>query len=130
LGRQSNSAALAGAMAINAYVVGTLVIVFPGIALYRMGHSGIATYHGTRKRHQLGSWALVLRKKWGAAAVGRLPLDRRRGPGGFGRISPVKSASCLALAHSHTAYKPPTNERHADEERRTRSTLPIKTVGA
>ncbi len=77
MGRQSNSAAPAGAMAINAYVVGTLVIVFAGIALYRMGHSGTATYHGTRKRHQLGSWALVLRKKWGAAAVGRLPLDRR-----------------------------------------------------
>ncbi len=52
-------------MTINAYVVGTLVIVFSGIALYRMGHSGIATYHGTRKSHQLGSWALVLRKKWG-----------------------------------------------------------------
>ena len=116
-------------MTINAYVVGTLVIVFTGIALYRMGHSGTATYQGTCWRHQLGSWALVLRKKWGAAAVGRLPLDRR-GPGGFGRISPVKSATCLALAHSHTAYKPPTNERHADEERRTRSTLPIKTVEA
>ncbi len=35
-------------MAINAYVVGTLVIVFAGIALYRMGHSGTATYLGTR----------------------------------------------------------------------------------
>jgi hypothetical protein len=106
LGRQSNSAALAGAMAINAYVVGTLVIVFSGIALYRMGHSGIATYHGTRKRHQLGSWALVLRKRWRAATVGRLPLDRL-GPGGFGRIRPAKRASRLALANSHAAYKPP-----------------------
>ncbi len=35
-------------MTINAYVVGTLVIVFAGIALYRMGHSGTATYLGTR----------------------------------------------------------------------------------
>ena len=43
-----SSAALAGAMAINAYVVGALVIVFAGIALYRMGHSGTATYNGTR----------------------------------------------------------------------------------
>ena len=48
MGRQSNSTALAGAMAINAYVVGTLVRVFARIALYRMGHSGTATYHGTR----------------------------------------------------------------------------------
>jgi hypothetical protein len=35
-------------MAINAYVVGVLVIVFAGIALYRMGHSGTGAYHGTR----------------------------------------------------------------------------------
>ncbi len=34
-------------MAINAYVVGTLVIVFAGITLYRMGYSGTTTYHGT-----------------------------------------------------------------------------------
>ncbi len=37
MGRRSNSAALAGAMAISAYVVGTLVRVFAGIALYRKG---------------------------------------------------------------------------------------------
>ena len=43
-----SSAALAGAMSINAYVVGALVIVFAGIALYRMGHSGTATYNGSR----------------------------------------------------------------------------------
>jgi hypothetical protein len=47
LGRQSNSAALAGAMAINAYVVGILVIVFAGITLYRMGYSGTTTHHDT-----------------------------------------------------------------------------------
>ncbi len=43
-----SSASLAGAMAITAYVVGALVIVFAGIALYRMGHSGTATYNGSR----------------------------------------------------------------------------------
>ena len=43
-----SSASLAGAMAINAYVVGALVIIFAGIALYRMGHSGTATYNGSR----------------------------------------------------------------------------------
>jgi hypothetical protein len=42
------SASLAGAMATNAYVVGVLAIVFAGIALYRMGHSGTAAHHGTR----------------------------------------------------------------------------------
>ena len=31
---------------------------------------------------------------------------RPSGPGEFGRISPVKSASCLALAYSPTAYNP------------------------
>lgn len=41
-----SSAALAGAMAINAYIVGALVIVFAGIALYRMGQSKLATDHG------------------------------------------------------------------------------------
>ena len=40
--------ALAGAMAANAYVVGTLVIVLAAIALYRMGHSGMAAPHGSR----------------------------------------------------------------------------------
>jgi hypothetical protein len=43
-----SSAASAGAMAINAYVVGVLVIVSAGFALYRMGHSGTGAYHGTR----------------------------------------------------------------------------------
>ena len=43
-----SSGSLAGAMAINAYVVGVLVIVLAGIALYQMGHSGTGAYHGTR----------------------------------------------------------------------------------
>jgi hypothetical protein len=41
-----SSAALAATIAINAYVVGALVIIFAGIALYRIGGSGTATYHG------------------------------------------------------------------------------------
>jgi hypothetical protein len=43
-----SSAVLAGTMAINAYVVGALVIIFAGIALYRMGGSGTATHHSLR----------------------------------------------------------------------------------
>ena len=43
-----SSAALAATIAINAYVVGALVIIFAGIALYRMGGSGTATHHSLR----------------------------------------------------------------------------------
>jgi hypothetical protein len=74
-------------------------------------------------RHPLASPATLVglgpTEKMRAAAAGRLPL-KRPGPGGFGRIRPVKKASCLARANSHAACKPPTNERHADEIRSTR----------
>ena len=36
------------ASAWNAYVVGALVIIFAGMALYRMGGSGTATHHSLR----------------------------------------------------------------------------------
>ena len=102
----------------TAYVVGTFVLVFAGLALLQdgpLGDSDLPRHPlGPRGPRQLGSWALVLRKKGGAAAAGRL-VFKRRGPAGFGGIRPVKRASCLALANSHAAYKPPTNpyEREA-----------------
>ena len=43
-----SSAALAATIAKNAYAVGALVVMFAGIALYRIGGSGPATHHSLR----------------------------------------------------------------------------------
>ena len=44
----AKSYSMTGVLMFTAYVVGTLVIVFAGLTLYRMGPSDTATYHGTR----------------------------------------------------------------------------------